>query len=414
MSRAIRSASRVVFVAFLAWAVAAAPLRSVIALSTTDASPKIETLGNGLRVVVVEDHAAPVVQTAMWYRFGANDEVPGKTGLAHALAHMLYSGTPALSRAGLDDVTIRLGTQENATTANDYTAYRFLVPADKLDLMLRIEADRMQHLYLSDNLWKTEKPAILAEIDDDLESPLAKLYDRVCRAASAQRVCALSPLGERADVARATAQDIRSYYQEWYAPSGATLVIAGDVRANDAFASARTAFDAVPRAALPAHAAAAPEFEIDRKVSLGGNFPYEVVDLAYAAPGSIEPDTPAYRIIDSVVNNRRSNFYKALVNSGYTLGYSTQLDQNVRGGLYHVFLVVAPGHTGAQVSGAFAGVLASAQSDGFPAELVDAAKPAKFRQALYARDSVAGLGARVGYATAIEGVVDPVADDARL
>jgi zinc protease len=407
--------SRVAFAALFAWSVAAMPPGPAVALTSgTEASPRIQIFANGLRVVVLEDRAAPVVQTAMWYRFGANDERPGKTGLAHALEHMMYSGTRALSQAGLDDVTTRLGSQENAITTNDYTAYTFLVPADKLDLMLRIEADRMQHLSLTDAAWKAEKRTVLGEIDDDLRQPLTKLYDRVCKAASAERVCALAPLGDRNDVARASAEDLRSYYQDWYSPSDATLVITGDVHASDAFASAHAAFDAVPKVQLPPHVGAAPEFEIDRKVEVGGNFPYEVVDLAYAAPGTAEPDSPAYRIVDSVVNNQRSNFYKALVTSGYTLGYSTQLDQNLRGGLYHVFLVVAPGHSSDQVRDAFTGVLASAQSDGFPPELIDAAKTAALRGALYARDSVASLGGRVGYATAVEGLADPASDDARL
>jgi zinc protease len=411
--RSLGFSSRVAFAAILACLVATVPAPPAGALSTRDASPKIETLANGLRVVVVEDRAAPVVQTAMWYRFGANDERPGQTGLAHALAHMMYSGTPALSSGGLDDVTARLGTRENATTANDYTAYTFLVPADKLDLMLRVEADRMQHLYLSDRLWKTEQKAVLAEIDADLDQPLTKLYDRVCKAASAERVCALAPLGDRADVAKATAQDLRSYYQDWYAPGDATLVIVGDVTAANAFASAHAAFDAVPASAPPPRPIVQPEFELDRQVEVGGNFPYEVVDLAYAAPGSTEPDSAAYHIIDSVINNQRSNFYKALVTSGYTLGYSTQFDQNARGGLFHVFLVVAPGHTSALARDAFAGVLAGMQADGFPPDLVDAAKTATERQAIYARDSVSGLGARVGYATAVENVPDPEADDVR-
>ena len=403
-----------VFAVLLTLVMAGTPVRPILALSTNDTSPKIETLPNGLRVVVAEDHAAPVVQTAMWYRFGANDERPGKSGLAHALEHMMFTGTVALSQAGLDDVTARLGTRENATTANDYTAYSFIVPADKLDLMLRIEADRMQHLYLSDDLWKTEKAAVLSEIDDDLSQPLTKLYDDVCKAASTQRVCSLAPLGKRADVAQATAEDVRSYYQDWYGPNDATLVITGDVRASDAFASARAAFGAVPEANPPPRERTEPEFEIDRRVEVGGDFPYEVVDLAYAAPGALDADSAAYKIIDSVVNNQRSNFYKGLVTSGYTLGYSTQFDQNLHGGLFHVFLVVAPGHTSAQARDAFSGVLATAQADGFPADLIDAAKTSSQRAALYARDSVASLGARVGYATAVEGLADPAADDARI
>jgi len=119
-------------------ALASGPLALRAEPDATDVPVTAETLDNGLRVVIVENHEAPVVETAIWYRFGANQERPGKTGLAHALAHMMYEGTPGLSAAGLDDVISRLGAKATATTSNDYTAYRFVLPADKLELALRI------------------------------------------------------------------------------------------------------------------------------------------------------------------------------------------------------------------------------------------------------------------------------------
>jgi zinc protease len=134
----------------------------------------VRTLANGLRVVVLEDHAAPVVQVAMWYRFGSNYETPGKTGLAHGLEHMMFRGTPALSAAGLDDLGARLGGLFNANTTNEYTHYYFVVPADRMDLMVHVEADRMQHLKLTQSDWNTEKQAVLQEYDQDYSNPLLK------------------------------------------------------------------------------------------------------------------------------------------------------------------------------------------------------------------------------------------------
>jgi zinc protease len=372
------------------------------------------TLPNGLRVVVAEDHAVPVVQTAIWYRFGANEELPGKTGLAHALAHMMFSGTPYLSAAGLDDLVTHLGATETATTANDYTVFRFLLPADKLDLALRVEADRMQHLLLDDATWAGEKARVLAEYDADVNQPLTKLYVQVCKAASPAPVCALSALGERQDVASADAQELRAYYQAYYAPNQATLVVTGDVKAADVFASAAAAFGNVPRTGRAPEPTRSGLTAYDAHVSLTGDFPYEVVDLAFTAPGTRDPDGGAIAIIDSVINNKRSDFYKALVRSGYTIAYSTQLDQNEHSGLYHVFLVTAPEHSSAQVRDAFADVMRTAQERGFSSDLIRAAKTAIARRATYARDSITGLAERVGYATAVEDVDNPADDDERL
>ena len=115
------------------------------------------TLRNGLNVVVVEDRVAPVVQTSVWYGFGSLDETPGKTGLAHALEHMIFRGTPEISAGGLDDITARLGAQMNGETSYDYTQFYFEMPADKLDVALFIEADRMQHAALRAADWAIER-----------------------------------------------------------------------------------------------------------------------------------------------------------------------------------------------------------------------------------------------------------------
>jgi len=378
---------------------------------TDDVPISFETLDNGLRVVVAEDLAAPVVATGMWYRFGATQERPGKSGLAHALAHMMYDGTPYLSAAGLDDIVSRLGAKESATTSNDYTVYRFVMPADKLELAMRVEADRMQHLLIADGDWQKEKRALLAERAADLGGPLTSLYHQVCLAASASPVCALSALGDDASIANASSEDIRSYYQDWYAPNNATLVVSGDVHSSDVFALAHTIFDSIPRGNVPAAGAAEPDYAQEKQVEVSGDFPYEVVDLAFPAPGTLDPDGGALAIIDSIVNNQRSDFYKALVRSGYTYGYSTQLDQNVHGGLYHVFIIAAPGHTSAQARDAFTDVMKSAQENGFPDDLLRAAKIAISRRKSYARDSISGLGERVGYVTAVEDATSLAAGD---
>jgi zinc protease len=374
----------------------------------------LRTLANGLRVVVVEDHAAPVVQVALWYRFGAVDERPAHAGLAHALAHMMYRGTPSLSGLGLDDTIARLGARAAATTSNDFTHYAFIVPADKLDLLLRLESERMQQLLISEPDWKHEQQVVLAEYDRDLDQPVAELYDRVCREASSARLCSLAALGERKDVAAATVHDLRTLYDDWYAPNDATLVITGDVSASAAFSSAQRFFGQIPARPLPDRNNASVTYEVDHSVQVTGNFPYQLLDIAYPAPGTLDDGAAALHVADAVIQNPRSAFYRALVGSGLTLGYSTQYDQNRYGGLYHVFLIVAPDHLAAEARDAFYDTLRRLESDGFPGDLVAAAKIAAAARALYARDSIEGLGERVGYALGVERVADPGRDDAQI
>ncbi len=370
-----------------------------------------ETLPDGLKVVVVEDHSAPVVQTGMWYRFGAQEELTGKTGLAHALEHMMFRGTPSISSSGLDELSARLGAELNANTSNDYTHYYFVLPADRYNLGIRIEADRMRDLNLSEADWKLEKGAVLSEYDSDLSQPIVKLYDAVCRAAATARICGLSALGERKDIVDSTASDLRRYYDAYYAPNNATLVVTGDVNPAEVFASAKHAFASVPARTLPAQTAPTVRYARGASVAVSADFPFEVVDMAYAAPGNRDPGYAAMQLADSVITNQRSAFYRNLVLSGLTLGYETSYDANVHDALYHVFLIVSPGHTGTQIRAAFEQTLAQTEAQGFPLDLIDAAKIAVSAQAVYARDSITGLGDRVGYALGVEGIADPAIDD---
>ena len=148
-----------------------------------DAGVYTTHLRNGLQVIVIEDHAAPVVETAVWYRFGSLDETPGKTGLAHALEHMMFRGTDNISAGGLDDITERLGAEMNGETDYDYTQLYFVLPADKLDVGLYIEADRMQHALIRQSDWDIERGAVLSELDGDASSPFFDLLARVRAAA---------------------------------------------------------------------------------------------------------------------------------------------------------------------------------------------------------------------------------------
>jgi zinc protease len=145
------------------------------------------TLANGLHVYVIEDHAAAVVQTAMWYRFGSLAEHAGKTGLAHGLEHMMFRGTTDISGGGLDDIGARLGAIVNANTAEDYTHFYFVMPADRLELAVHIEADRMRGLLLRQADWALEKGAVLSELDGDFSQPLFQLTQGVRQAAYPSR-----------------------------------------------------------------------------------------------------------------------------------------------------------------------------------------------------------------------------------
>jgi len=370
-------------------------------------------LRNGLHVIAVEDRAAPVIQTGVWYRFGSLNETPGKTGLAHGLEHMMFRGTPALSSGGLNDITARLGAQVNAQTDYDYTQFYFVVPADKVAVALAIEADRMQHLALRAQDWAVEKLAVLNEIDSDESSPFFNLLSRVRAAAYPNLPAGRTPIGVRSDVVRSAAADLRRYYVQWYAPNNATLVVSGDIDHQAVFDLAARYFGAIPPKRLAPVRFHSPAASGGKTVEAEFPFPFEVLDLAYAIPGDTEPGEPAMSTLATLIENQRAPFYQALVQSNIALAIEASADTQLRGGLMHVFVMLNPGHNGDEAQTAFQNAMTRVLATGFDPELVTASKRLTIADRDFTADSISGYGDLVGYTYGI--VRERVADeDARL
>ncbi|HZV76675.1 MAG TPA: pitrilysin family protein [Candidatus Babeliales bacterium] len=378
-----------------------------------DAGIFTTTLRNGLRVVVVEDRAAPVVQTGVWYGFGSLQETPGKTGLAHALEHMLFRGTPEISSGGLDDITARLGAQMNGQTTYDYTQFYFEMPADKLDVALYVEADRMQHAALRASDWAIERNAVLNEIEGDESSPFFNLLARVRAAAFPGQPAGRTPLGNPTDVAQATVADIARYYHEWYAPNNATLVVAGDVDHAAVFAKVQRFFGTIPAKKLPAKADNNPIASPGKTVEAQFPFPFEILDLAYAVPGDTQAGEPAVSTLATLLESQRSPFYQALVESNIALAIEANADTQLRGGLLNVFIILNPGHSSAEAQSVFQATLDSMTSNGLAPDLALAAKRLTIAERLYTADSIDGIGNLAGYTYGIVG--EKISDeDARI
>ena len=391
----------------------AAPLPQPVDAGIGDRGVYTTKLANGLQVIVVEDHAAPVVHTSVWYRFGSLYETPGKTGLAHGLEHMMFRGTPTVSAGGLDDIMARLGAQMNGQTDYDYTNFLFDMPADRVGIALAIEADRMQHAALRQSDWDVEKRAVLSEIDGDESSPFFNLLSRVRAAAYPGLPAGLTATGVRSDVAGSTAADLRKYYGEWYAPNNAALVVAGDVDHRTIFALAQRDFGKIPERKLPEHTAHHPQPATGKVVEAEFPFPFEVLDLAYAVPGDTEPGEPAVSTLATLIPNERGPFYQALVETNVALAVEANADTQLRGGLMHVFIVLNPGHTGSEAQQIFQSTMNQVLKTGFDPDLVAAAKRQTLAERAFDADSIGGYADLVGYTYGIVGERDRD-EDSRL
>ncbi len=187
-------------------------------------------LHNGMDVVVIEDHRAPVVTHMVWYRIGAADEVPGKSGIAHLLEHLMFKGTRKMESGEFSRVVSANGGSENAFTSFDYTGYWQRVAADRLELMMQMESDRMQGLILGEEDVTTERAVVLEERNARTENnPGALFSEQRAAALYLNQPYGIPIIGWKHEVEQLTREDALAFYKKYYAPNNAILVVAGDV-----------------------------------------------------------------------------------------------------------------------------------------------------------------------------------------
>ena len=223
-----------------------------LCLTTAQAAVTDVTLDNGMRVIVKEDRRAPVMVSQVWYRAGSVDEVNGTTGVAHVLEHMMFKGTKSVPPGEFSKRIAAAGGRENAFTSRDYTAYFQQMQKDRLELSMQLEADRMANLQISDELFSKEIQVVMEErrmrTDD---KPQSVLYERLMAAAFQSHPYGRPIIGWMNDLENMTAEDARDWYERWYAPNNATLVVAGDVDTEAVIALAKRHFGVLPVRQLP-------------------------------------------------------------------------------------------------------------------------------------------------------------------
>ncbi|MGB6912907.1 MAG: pitrilysin family protein [Pseudolabrys sp.] len=206
------------------------------------------TLANGLELIVIPDHRAPVVTHMIWYKVGAADETPGKSGLAHFLEHLMFKGTAKNPTGKFSQVVARIGGQENAFTSQDYTGYYQRVPSDQLKTVMEFEADRMTGLQLTDDVVLPERNVILEEQNQRIgNNPRARLGEQIDAALYLNNPYGKPVIGWRHEMEELSRDDAIGFYRRFYAPNNAVVVIAGDVDPAKARALVEETYGKVPR-----------------------------------------------------------------------------------------------------------------------------------------------------------------------
>ncbi|WP_245499195.1 pitrilysin family protein [Mesorhizobium sp. M1A.F.Ca.ET.072.01.1.1] len=211
-------------------------------------SPSDFLLHNGMEVVVIPDHRAPVVTHMVWYKVGSADEPPGKSGIAHFFEHLMFKATAHHTAGELDRTVSEIGGSKNAFTYYDYTAFHETVPPSALEQMMGFEADRMRNLILTDDVVKTERDVILEERRSRIDSnPQAVLEEEVGATLWQNQPYRISVIGWMQEMEQLNREDAKAFYDVYYHPNNAVLVVAGDVEPNAVKAMAERTYGKVAR-----------------------------------------------------------------------------------------------------------------------------------------------------------------------
>ncbi|MCB1340123.1 MAG: insulinase family protein [Pseudooceanicola sp.] len=397
------------------------PLAALLLLAApvlADEAVTTFTLDNGMMVVVVEDHRAPVVQQMVWYRAGSADEPVGESGVAHFLEHLLFKGTDTMAPGELSATVAANGGNDNAFTSYDYTAYFQRVAADRLGLMMKMESDRMVNLRLSEPDIVTERNVILEERNQRTDNDPRALFGEQMNAVQYLNHRYGTPvIGWRHEMEELSLEDALSFYHTYYAPNNAILVVSGDVQPGDVKALAEQYYGPLPanpdlppryRTQEPPQTAARRLTFKDARVAQ----PY--VSRSYLAPErnpGEQQQAAALTLLAELLGGGTTSFLtEKLQFDTQTAVYSgafysgTSLDKTT----FDLLVVPAPGVSLQQAEDAMDEALAAFLEKGVDAGMLDRIKMQLRAAQIYERDAVSSIGNRYGRALAVGLTVEDV------
>lgn len=338
----------------IAWIVLCVLLAQGVANAQVTARVTESALDNGLKILLLEEHKAPVVTVHIWYRVGGRNEQPGTTGLSHLLEHMMFKGTSKVGPGQFSRIIRKNGGRDNAFTSEDYTGYFETFASDQVELALKLEADRMRGLLLDSKEIEAEKKVVMEErrlrTEDD---PVSALREAMGAAAFQAHPYRQPIIGWMTDIERLTREDLVRYYNTYYVPNNAVLIVVGDFKSDELLPKIRHHFGPIPRAVdPPAVRSVEPEQRGERRVLLKKEAELPFVFMGYHVPNLKHPDNFALEVLAYILSGGKSaRIYKSLV-------YEQQLALFAGGGydresvdpnLFPLYASVMPGKTAEEI-----------------------------------------------------------------
>lgn len=273
-------------------------------------------LPNGLKVLLLENHKAPLVTFQVWYRVGSRNEAWGKTGLSHLLEHMMFKGTRKVGPEAFSRIIQENGGDNNAFTSRDYTAYFETLRADRVDVAIELEADRMQNLVLREEDFRTEREVVMEERRLRTEdNPQAYLFEQLMATAFQIQPCHWPIIGWMGDLERLTLRDLEAYYRTYYNPVNAFLVVVGDFNKEELLGKIERAFGNIAKGDLPPQEVALEMVQVgERRIIVKKEAQLASIVMGYHVPNLRDPDSYVLEVIATLLSGGKSSrLYQSLV-----------------------------------------------------------------------------------------------------
>ncbi|OUL32437.1 pitrilysin family protein [Nostoc sp. 106C] len=354
--------------------------QKIIAQTVTENVRKT-LLENGLTVLTKEVHTAPVVTVQVWYKVGSRNEEPGVNGIAHQLEHMMFKGTQNRP-VQFGRLFSALGSDSNAFTSYDQTAYYVTAERNKLKALLILEADRMQNSLIDTEQLASEKRVVISELQGYENSPEYRLNRAVMRAAFPNHAYGLPVGGTKADVENFTVEQVRHYYRKFYSPDNAILVIVGDFQTAPTLEAVKEIFGKLPKNSTEKRVTSGESKPLSTQHSTL-NTPIvlreagagEMLQAVYPLPDVNHPDVPALNVMDYILTEGRSSrLYQALVESGLASEITASVASLQEFGWYELLVTGAPNKNLTKIDSVLKKAIADVVKTGVTPEEVNRAK----------------------------------------
>lgn len=354
---------------------------------------------NGLTLLTAETHDVPVVTATIWYGVGSAHESAGQTGISHFLEHLMFKGTPANGKGMIDFLTASNGGNNNAGTIFDYTMYYFNFSADRWELALQIEADRMRHCLFDPDEFEAERAVILEELKQQLDSPWGQLAMRLESAIFPATHPYHHPvIGWQQDVERISRDDMLAYYATHYAPNNATLIIVGDVQTARVIEAVHRHFGEIPPAAAAPPLAVPAMPQQEQRLTLMQDSGVKRLQMGYHTVNLAHPDTFVLEAIDYLLNHgKTSRLHQRLVEQEQLAVFTDVLHHSRKlSGVFYVLAALRPGVSPETFERALDEEIARLQTEPVSAEELQKVKNMLAADFLFDKETTSGLAHALG------------------